>query len=101
MASILKPASEAIPLVMKMLPNGKTCNVPQFMECSWKLPRTERRGEKLFASKCAVDSGCKPELTKWQEMRQPSMDTHEKVRDVERAFNRLADGISRDFEMGR
>jgi hypothetical protein len=46
-----------------MFPNGNTCVPAQFVGCSWNLPRSERRPDKIFKSACAVDSGCKPELT--------------------------------------
>jgi len=62
MASILKPASEALPLVMKMFPNSKTCNTAAFMDCFWKLPAGERKARTLLSSQCAEQTGCKPEV---------------------------------------
>jgi len=58
MASILKPASQALPLIMKMFPNGATCKPDAFLDCVWKLPRRERRGDMIFRSACAAQSGC-------------------------------------------
>jgi len=68
MASVLKPASEALPLMMKTFPNTTTCKTAAFLDCVWKMPRKDRRGDQIFNSKCAVDSGCKPELVRGKAM---------------------------------
>jgi hypothetical protein len=64
MAAILKPAQEALPLMMRMFPNAETCRPAPFLQCVWNLPRRERRGDMIFRSACAESSGCKPELVR-------------------------------------
>lgn len=106
MASILKPASEALPLMMKMTPNAETCQPAAFLDCVWKLPKRERRGDRIFNSACATDSGCKPELmyVSGQDNKE-LFDTNDqirtKTREVQRAFGKLGHSISRDFERAR
>jgi len=64
MSTIVRPASEALPLVMKMFPNGKTCKASEFLDCYWRMPITKRREVPILRSKCAESSGCKPEYNK-------------------------------------
>ena len=83
MASILKPASEAIPLLMKLHPNGDTCNVPQFLDCAWALPSEQRRGDVLFSGACAEQSGCKPEFPEGSpEQNQTGQEAFIKIREL-------------------
>lgn len=66
MSEILKPANEALPTMMKLLPNKATCIPAQFMDCFLALPVPARKetSRNLFDSACAASSGCKPEITR-------------------------------------
>jgi len=65
-SGIIKPVSEALPLMMKMMTDPASCKVNDFLDCGMKLPIWERRGPELFTSKCAIDNGCKPEISPTQ-----------------------------------
>lgn len=60
MATILKPASEMLPMLGKFVPNGQTCKVPTYVDCLWGMPQRERRPENILWGKCAEENGCKP-----------------------------------------
>ena len=102
MATILKPASELLPLIGNMVPDGSTCNVAGFVDCLWGSPARDRRGPRIFQGKCATDNKCVPKVGYKPDMtdddRKALRENNNKGRDtqrrLERAVSRLADQVA-------